>query len=314
MHPAYSVILFTVASGAGYGLSMLLGLTAINHGPASSFAFGATAWAVAMGLVVTGLLSSTLHLGHPERAWRALSQWRSSWLSREGVAAIAAFVPALAFAILWLGLVDAPGWLKPVSLALIAAAAVTVYCTAMIYASLKTIRQWRQRLTAPVYLVFSLATGAPLLMTIATLFGRWQPAQGVISAIALIAALALKFLYWRAIDAEPKTLTMAAATGLGGEGGTVRQWETPHTARNFVMTEMGFGVARRHAEKLRWLVQAALAAAAALSLLAIWVPVIAGVLAILATALALSAAAVERWLFFAEAQHAVTLFYGAPAV
>jgi DMSO reductase anchor subunit len=33
--------------------------------------------ALAVGLVSVGLLSSTLHLGHPERAWRALSQWRS---------------------------------------------------------------------------------------------------------------------------------------------------------------------------------------------------------------------------------------------
>jgi hypothetical protein len=47
-------------------------------------------------LVTLGLLSSTFHLGHPERAWRAFSQWRSSWLSREGVAAVATYVPAAA--------------------------------------------------------------------------------------------------------------------------------------------------------------------------------------------------------------------------
>jgi DMSO reductase anchor subunit len=45
-------------------------------------------------LVTLGLLSSTFHLGHPERAWRAFSQWRSSWLSREGVAAVATYLPA----------------------------------------------------------------------------------------------------------------------------------------------------------------------------------------------------------------------------
>jgi hypothetical protein len=45
-------------------------------------------------LVSLGLLSSTFHLGHPERAWRAFSQWRSSWLSREGVAAVATYLPA----------------------------------------------------------------------------------------------------------------------------------------------------------------------------------------------------------------------------
>src|SRR6476620_9216130 len=98
MHPAYSVILFTTASGAGYGLLALLGLIGFNHGPASSLWFGLVALIIALGLVSLGLLSSTFHLGRPERAWRAFSQWRSSWLSREGIAAVIAYVPAL---VLW---------------------------------------------------------------------------------------------------------------------------------------------------------------------------------------------------------------------
>ncbi len=50
---------------------------------------------LALVLIGGGLLSSTLHLGNPQRAWRALSQWRSSWLSREGVMAMLTFVPLL---------------------------------------------------------------------------------------------------------------------------------------------------------------------------------------------------------------------------
>ena len=101
MHPAYSVILFTTASGAGYGLLALLGLTGASHGSASDFWFGAVSMLVALGLITVGLLSSTFHLGHPERAWRAFSQWRSSWLSREGVLAIATYVPACLFGLFW---------------------------------------------------------------------------------------------------------------------------------------------------------------------------------------------------------------------
>src|SRR3990172_1833150 len=102
MHPAYSVIVFTTAPGMGYGLLALLGLVGAAHGPVSSWWFGATCLAFALALIGVGLLSSTAHLGHPERAWRALSQWRSSWLSREGVAAIVTFLPGLAFAWVWL--------------------------------------------------------------------------------------------------------------------------------------------------------------------------------------------------------------------
>ena len=85
MHPAYSVILFTTASGAGYGLLLwLAAAAALNLVPRDPM-LGFFGLGLAIALVTIGLLSSTLHLGRPGRAWRALSQWRSSWLSREGV-------------------------------------------------------------------------------------------------------------------------------------------------------------------------------------------------------------------------------------
>jgi hypothetical protein len=110
MHPALSVIVFTTASGAGYGLLALFGvLAAIGALPADR-AFGATGLSLALALISAGLLASTVHLGRPERAWRAFSQWRSSWLSREGVAAVATYVPALAFAAGWLMSGETGGW------------------------------------------------------------------------------------------------------------------------------------------------------------------------------------------------------------
>ncbi|MBT4940732.1 MAG: dimethyl sulfoxide reductase anchor subunit, partial [Rhodospirillaceae bacterium] len=101
MHPAYSVIFFTAASGAGYGLLGLMGvLNAGGYLPSDKW-FGLTGFFLALGLITFGLLASTFHLGHPERAWRALTQWRSSWLSREGVLAVLTYVPAGLFAIGW---------------------------------------------------------------------------------------------------------------------------------------------------------------------------------------------------------------------
>lgn len=307
MHPAYSVILFTTASGAGYGLLALLGLVGFNHGPASTLAFALTAMIVALGLITVGLLSSTFHLGHPERAWRAFSQWRSSWLSREGVAAVATYIPALLFGLVWSGLVDAPQWIGTLGLVTALMSGITVYCTAQIYASLKTIRAWHQPLVAPVYLVFGLATGAALLTAIATLFGRFQPFQVILAVAALALTGLLKFLYWRAIDAAPRVHSMESATGLGRIG-KVSQWELPHTSTNFVQKEMGFAVARKHAEKLRMIVLVLLALAIVLMLVSLAAPFV----SILAAIAALAAAVTERWLFFAEAQHVSSLFYGAP--
>ncbi|MEM9784774.1 MAG: DmsC/YnfH family molybdoenzyme membrane anchor subunit, partial [Pseudomonadota bacterium] len=98
MHPAKSVILFTTASGAGYGLLIWLAIFSATGAIAPDRGFGLIAFTLSLGLVTGGLLSSTLHLGHPERAWRAMSQWRTSWLSREGVAALVTYAPALLFA------------------------------------------------------------------------------------------------------------------------------------------------------------------------------------------------------------------------
>ncbi len=303
MNPAYSVILFTTASGAGYGLLALLGIVGFNHGVASNAAFAVAAIVLSVVLITVGLLSSTLHLGHPERAWRAFSQWRSSWLSREGIAAVVTYPVALLFGAAWSGLINFPQSIAPLGILTAVLCAVTVFCTGKIYSTLTTIRAWHQPLTVPVYMVFSLATGAALLMALATVFGRQQIFQLALAFALLLVLAALKCIYWYRVDHEARTHTMAAATGLG-EG--VRQWEVPHTNQNFIMKEMGFVVARKHSAMLRKLVLALMVLTGifyALCAVSPW-------FSLVAVPAILLAAWIERWLFFAEAEHVVGLFYG----
>lgn len=312
MHPAFSVILFTTASGAGYGLLAWVSLFSLFAPVWIDRPLALTALILGLFLVAVGLCSSTLHLGRPERAWRALSQWRTSWLSREGVAAIAFFAPAGLLTLSWM-LLPTPGPLASLcALITIPAALATICCSAMIYASLKTIRQWRHPLTVPNYVALALFTGALLLSAITHLFGSHAPAVDIAALVSGAAALVLKLAYWRAMTREPAASTAESATGLG-RFGEVRLFEAPHTEENYLMREMGFSIARKHAEKLRRLTLVALfAAPPALILLAI---LLGGPIAALAALLAVAAAAVgvltERWLFFAEAKHVVTLFYGA---
>lgn len=310
MHPAYSVILFTTTSGAGYGLLALAGLAGASHGPASSFGFAVTVMIIALGLISLGLLASTFHLGHPERAWRAFSQWRSSWLSREGIAAVATFIPACLFGLAWAFAGPAIA-LWGVLAAIFSA--FTVYCTGMIYASLPTIRQWKHPMVVPVYLVFALSTGAVLLLAISHVFGREQPVQVMFASIGLATVITLKLAYWKSIDEVEKAHTIENATGLGHLG-SVRQLEMPHTAQNYLMKEMGFRVARKHAEKLRRIVILSLAGSLLFCLLTLVLsPVLATTCAILAVVWAAIGAVTERWLFFAEAEHVVNLYYGKPS-
>jgi sulfite dehydrogenase (quinone) subunit SoeC len=313
LHPAYSVIVFSTLSGAGYGLLALAALAGAAHGPASSFAFGALVLGVGLGLVTIGLLASMLHLGHPERAWRAMSQWRSSWLSREGVMALVTYGPATLFGWLWLAPASSPVAIRITGLMLALMCALTVVCTAMIYASLPTIRQWRQPLVLPVYLVMAVATGAALLLAVATPFGRGAAVLAGIAVVSLLVAVVFKLWYWRAIDTAPRDLTIAMATGLAEP---VRQWEQAHTARNFVMQEMGYQVGRRHARRLRRIVVGLFGGAVVLALPALILGggLVAASAAVLSAVAALAGTLIERWLFFAEAEHVSSLYYGSARV
>ncbi|HET6603187.1 MAG TPA: DmsC/YnfH family molybdoenzyme membrane anchor subunit [Xanthomonadaceae bacterium] len=315
MHPSLSVIAFTTLSGAGYGLLALLGLGLALDAPlpaGGGFPLAAlAALALALGLITVGLLCSLLHLGQPRRAWRALSQWRSSWLSREGVMALLTYVPALALG--WALVSRAPGdLLRVLGVAALALALATVWCTAMIYASLKTIRAWRNGFVPAAYLAYALVAGAALSAVPAALAG-WRPGPTGATAFALaVAALAaIKLAYWRWLDGGAHPATPESATGLGAHG-RVRSFERPHTQESFVTREMAFVLARRHARMLR---------VAALALLAL-APALLLALALLAPRLTLPAAAVaalallaggflDRWLFFAEARHVVSLYFGA---
>ena len=307
MKPSGSIVFFTTASGAGYGMLFWLGLmSAVGLLPGAVW-YGLTALVIAGGLVTAGLLSSTAHLGNPQRAWRALSQWRSSWLSREGVVALLTYVPAGLFALSWL--VDPqPARLPGVVASVLAM--VTVCCTAMIYASLKPIRQWHNAWVAPFYLLAALFSGA---ICLAAVTGFANPvAAAVLAVIAVLsgaAASVVKLLYWRHIDTTTGASTVASATGLGHLG-KVRSFEAPHSEENYLLKEMGFRIARKHAARLR---AYALLAAFAIPL-AILLGVVAGflpvTLIVVAAGSALLGLLLERWLFFAEATHTVVLYYG----
>lgn len=313
MHPAFSVIFFTTASGAGYGLLALLGLL----GPAGLLpperGFGLGAFGLALGAVTFGLISSTFHLGHPERAWRAFSQWRSSWLSREGIASVLAYLPTGLFALGWVVFERHSGIWGLLGLASAAMAALTVYCTAMIYASLKPVQRWANRWVAPNYFALALMTGALWLNLLVQLFGVPQPAVPWIAAAAIALAAPLKLGYWRFIDRTKSASTAESATGLGALG-RVRLLDAPHTEENYLMREMGYRIARKHAARLRRIAAAlAFVLPLPLTLATLLLPVWAAALAAMLAALSVTAGVlVERWLFFAEAKHSVTLYYGAP--
>lgn len=306
MHPAFSVIFFTTLSGLGYGLLFWIGLQALLL-PDTLHADLALI-GIALGLVLSsiGLLSSLAHLGRPERAWRAFSQWRSSWLSREGALAIVVVPAAVLLGVLLLK--GESSWLMRASgFALAALALATVACTAMIYACLKPIPAWTHSLVLPVYLVFALLSGA--LACAAVQAERATPELLLVLALGLFALLVMKLAYWRAIDAQ-RLPDAASAVGLPA-GAQVARFEAPHTEGSYITREMVFALARRHRQRLRLFAALMIFIAPLFGLALAWLlrdsdprPAFA-----IATGLLWLGALLERWLFFAEARHVVSVYY-----
>lgn len=297
MNPAFSVIFFTTAAGAGYGLACLLSLF-LPLLVAQSRSAVLIGFAIALVLVTAGLLSSTFHLGHPERAWRALTQWRSSWLSREGVLAVLTYPPLLGLA--WLVYRAAPddGTLKALRMASVALPLATVFATGQIYASLRAIPEWHLPSVTLNYLLLALMSGGLLLAAI----GLALP-HGLLPALVAAAALG-KGWHWRQMAALAPAGGPGVASGLD-RFGTVSVLSQPHTERNYLQKEMGFRLARKHAAKLRRI------AVAALFVVPLVGSLVGGSLAALLVLPALALGLlVERWLFFAEARHVVMGYYG----
>ncbi len=315
MQPALSIVLFTTSSGAGFALLLLLGLGApLGLLPAGA-GFAVAALAVGVILAAVGLVSSAFHLGRPERAWRAFSQWRSSWLSREGVFSVLTFVPLSVFGIGWVFFGATRGIVGLCGIAAAVLAAITICCTGMIYASLKPIHQWHNGWVVPNYLTLGLMGGCLLLDFLVRLWAPRASALALLTLVVVLVAWWIKEGYWRFIDTTSARSTVASATALGRRG-KVRLFEPPHTEENYLLKEMGFRIARKHARRLRRIARLCGFALPALgTFLALFLAHVPGAIvagfAVVSAALGL---VVERWLFFAEAKHTVTLYYGADAV
>ena len=311
MNPAFSVIVFTTLAGAAQGLVVALALATLG-GVTISAAFLAGALALAFVMLLGGLGASFLHLGRPERAWRAAMMWRTSWLSRE-VIVLPAFIGAVGLWWLAVRLDAAPAW-RDVLLPLgaVAVAALLWYCTAMIYACLRFIEEWSHPLTLVNYTLTGLASGAVLCAALAAWAGEGAllrvvaPAALVATALAGVTrVLALR----RNATLKPRS-TLQSATGIA--------------APRLVQTSMGMSAGsfntREFFHRATPLAYRQIRLAGLLLLFAL--PVACMVLALfaardpaapapwlIAVLLQIPGLLADRWFFFAQARHPQNLYY-----
>lgn len=308
MNPALSVVFFTVLAGLGQGLAVSLAVAVLTGllAPAGTF----LGWGLAAAIVLlgAGLLASFLHLGRPERAWRAATMWRTSWLSRE-VIVLPVFIGLL---MLWWLAQRAGNWPATLSAWLAAATIATALllwlCTAMIYACIRFIQEWAHPLTVFNYVLIGMSSGLVLACGLAAAMGesRLLAALGPFALAATLVAGAVRFAsFQRNAHLKPAS-TLQSATGIRAR--TLTQLSMGMSAGSFNTREFFHGVA---AASLRHIRLAALFLGFVLpALLMMWGLLDASPLPWLAAlGVQLPGLLAERWVFFAQARHPQNLYY-----
>lgn len=309
MKPAVSVILLTTLIGAGQGLVVaVVGVDAAARigaiAPAGA-GFVAGGALLAFALAALGLLASFWHLGRPERAWRAATMWRTSWLSREVIALPAFLGTTLAYGV---GTAWGASW-APVAGALAFACGVALFvCTGMIYACLRFLQEWATPLTVLNFTLLGCASG----FTLATALAAVTPAEDLVAILGTwaigLAALGLAVraaMLARNARLRPKS-TLQSATGIRHP--RLAQTSQGLMGGSFNTREFMHGRSRQALRAIKWV----------FLLMAFPVPVLllfAGLLSGSAPLLAVAFLAqyvgllFERWFFFAQANHPQNLYY-----
>jgi DMSO reductase anchor subunit len=310
MRPAWSVILLTTLLGAGQGLFLAVyAVEAAAHlrlsDASASGRLQAAGAVLSVGLLAAGLAASFFHLGRPERAWRAVAMWRTSWLSRE-VIVLPAFMACVALYASghWLG------W--PAPTVLIGAVGVVLclalfLCTGMIYACLKFLQEWHTPLTVLNFFLLGSASGVVLAAALAaSLDPQRLPALAGWGAAATVAGLAGRVA--SLVRNARLRRRSSLQTALGIRHPRIRQTAQGFTGGSFNTREFFHGRTDGWLRMLQWgflagafalplaLLGLAVARASPLAAAAAFVVQYAGLLA-------------ERWHFFAQANHPQNLYY-----
>ena len=308
MNPAWSVILLTTLTGAGQGLFLALyavdlaaGFGYLAPAPARFFTAGS---GLSVVLLVAGLAASFLHLGHPERAWRAAAMWRTSWLSREVIV-----LPAFIAAVFVYGAAyhyggSASGWIGALATVLCVALFV---CTGMIYACLKFLQEWHTPLTLVNFFLLGTASGLTLGAALAALIApALTEPLGIAAVIVTVLALLMRVAALvRNARIRPKSTLQSA---IGVKHPRIAQKSQGQMGGSFNTREFFHGRGLAFVRSVKWIF---LVLAFALPVLLVGIGLIKGMpsLHVAAFVVQFGGLLAERWFFFAQARHPQNLYY-----
>ena len=289
MHPAPSIILFTVLSGFGFGLISIIGLLQFLS---VITMFDLIIYSIIGVIFATvGLVSSFFHLANKKNAIKSLSQWQTSWLSREAIASISCLLVVFGN-VIWA--VSQNNYISEVGVVLFFLSLFTIFTTSMIYAQLKTVPSWNNALTPAIFVCAALTGGAILLTDYASL-------------VLLLVFGTLQISFWYIADRGFQDKETSVGTALGyNKNEEIRPFDVAHTNRNYLLNEMVYKVARKHSVKIRY-ISFFMAFVFPMSLILIFPNNFS--VSVSAITIHLIGIYFSRWLFFAEAKHSVSFYY-----
>jgi DMSO reductase anchor subunit len=308
MHPAFSVIFLTTLIGVAQGLFLavfaidMVSYLGLSELPMPSFVIAGCALSVLFAAL--GLLASFWHLGRPERAWRAATMWRTSWLSREVIV-----LPAFLASVAAYGFTYSIGsvWSIPLGVVALVVCIALFVCTGMIYACLRFLQEWASPLTLVNYFLLGCASGFSLATLLASLLepgytevlATWAIGFTTVALVVRAAMLA------RNARLRPKSTVQSA---IGVKHPKVQQKSQGAMGGSFNTREFSHGRTRGFLRSVKW---AFLLLAFPLPALLLWLGASSGAAAVLALAFAVQYVGLlaERWFFFAQANHPQNLYY-----
>jgi DMSO reductase anchor subunit len=319
MHPAFSVIFLTTLLGVGQGLFLALfssqAYSIVQVLPAQTGGYYALGAGIALAFLVAGLVASFFHLGHPERAWRAASQWRTSWLSREVIALPVVMGLVFLYAVVnGLGLdADLYGWGLPGQVALsvgslgVAATLALFLCTGMIYAAIKFLQEWATPLTVVNYFLLGTASGFAFAAAYAAFhapdlvqfYGGWAITLTLAAFFTRVAALVR--------NARIKRIS-SLQSAIGVRHNRIQQRAMGFMGGAYNTREYFHGRSILFMRSVKWIF---LVLAFPVPLALLWAGLQSASPAVLAAAFAVQYVGLlfERWFFFAQANHPQNLYY-----
>ncbi len=309
MNPAFSVIFLTVLIGAGQGLFLALfgveaavGLKLLST--ADSTRLFVSGSAICLVLTGLGLVASFFHLGHPERAWRAATMWRTSWLSREVIA-----LPLFMAAVFAYGLGHYAGWSTTMSLGAIGAVlSIALFiCTGMIYACIRFLQEWASPLTLVNYFLLGCASGFTLAAALVAIVEpeliRTLCASAIVLTIAGFAMRVASLMRNRAL--KPKS---SLQTAIGIHHPRIVQKSQGFMGGSYNTRQFFHGRTPQLLRSIKWIF---LVLAFLLPLILLVAGRQTGSASLLALAFIIQFGGLiaERWFFFAQANHPQNLYY-----